>query len=859
MTHVTLRFKCGVGTSGDSSHHYGHHHPHSHDHHHHHHHHDNSSNWHPRHFNHEHENDDESYHSHDSHDSDPHELSNHHHHHHVDTLNSGSCVGSQTKYVDILIINDHKRYSLRGVDTEGQSASIFNVAYTAYFGGSIGGNVYPGVQQNGVFDCAIKLRLIGQLTYRSSNPQDLNYATGNSCGCNLCPQGAPGCLCADHEVSAACLLESLVDYTSKNSANQFALKQIFGSIDNFALFTEEDLSSSTVGIAFLRAMCGPNSANVEQVQGSIVYSGGVFAHELGHNFAMDHDGNTNEIMANSSSFATVHTAFSARSKQDINTFMTANGNEAVYTYGQARGTYTGNGECLEADSGVDKWESDICGNGRLDRGEECDVGFDFFDQDTCCNSDCTLQPGCQCGTTEPCCDAQGQLRSTTTVCRSAAHSTCDTAETCDGVNGQCPTDLFAIAGDSCTGTTVTGLTESGKCFKGTCRVPSDNCVFYQTQGFITADPDTCTTVCRNSNGAGVFGPVESGTPCGDGKQCRGESDDPNAVASCVDSSTLRFYHWFVVCGQSPVCRDETGNPVDNSLCEDSPPACSNDPTNQPTPFPTLDPTPYPSNYPSITPTSAPSRGPTVPGTTGYPTQNPVVPPTSVSPTSAPTQLQYFVEVTLAMEISAVTTSVQNLFRSQISARYQIPDDIFSLNFKAGSVVMTVTFNESGGGSNPQQSAQALASESPQTLSLILGTTVTLVGDARRAGDVTTPATDGDGNKSGDDGGGGTDIIVISVIAVVVVLAVALGLWYACCRKKDNAAAHRRRQRLFLGNQKNQSQNPQVQLAVAQVVVDGPTVKGRLPPGWTLQYTQDGNPYYFNSETGQSQWQRPIIV
>lgn len=38
----------------------------------------------------------------------------------------------------------------------------------------------------------------------------------------------------------------------------------------------------------------------------------------------------------------------------------------------------------------------VCGNSRVDAGEECDPGILYLSNDTCCNSDCTLKPGVQC-------------------------------------------------------------------------------------------------------------------------------------------------------------------------------------------------------------------------------------------------------------------------------------------------------------------------------------------------------------------------------------------------------------------------------------------------------------------------------
>lgn len=52
----------------------------------------------------------------------------------------------------------------------------------------------------------------------------------------------------------------------------------------------QDLSGSTVGIAFLNTMCGTASVGVVQEAGrSTTSSASTFAHELGHNFNLQHD------------------------------------------------------------------------------------------------------------------------------------------------------------------------------------------------------------------------------------------------------------------------------------------------------------------------------------------------------------------------------------------------------------------------------------------------------------------------------------------------------------------------------------------------------------------------------------------
>src|SRR5207249_4886098 len=71
-----------------------------------------------------------------------------------------------------------------------------------------------------------------------------------------------------------------------------------------------------------------------------------------------------------------------------------------------------------------------CGNGVVDSAsEQCDEGAANGSASSCCNSIC-------------------QLKTAGTVCRPAAGD-CDVAETCDGVNGACPSDAFVPSSTEC--------------------------------------------------------------------------------------------------------------------------------------------------------------------------------------------------------------------------------------------------------------------------------------------------------------------------------------------------------------------------------------------------------------------------
>lgn len=122
----------------------------------------------------------------------------------------------------------------------------------------------------------------------------------------------------------------------------------------------------------------------------------------------------------------------------------------------------------------------LCGNGKLDPGEECDCGT----SETCPNATraccdvyrCRLINGAECAT-GPCCEVtstargyQCRLRSAGSTCRPETGS-CDLPEFCDGNSEWCPADVYKIDGEPC-------YTEHGYksyCVRGGCRSSQDWC------------------------------------------------------------------------------------------------------------------------------------------------------------------------------------------------------------------------------------------------------------------------------------------------------------------------------------------------------------------------------------------------
>uniref|UniRef100_A0A670IT54 Uncharacterized protein n=1 Tax=Podarcis muralis TaxID=64176 RepID=A0A670IT54_PODMU len=88
-----------------------------------------------------------------------------------------------------------------------------------------------------------------------------------------------------------------------------------------------------------------------------------------------------------------------------------------------------------------------CGNGVLDKGEECDCGgTQRCRQNLCCNADCTLKPRAQCSS-GPCCK-NCHFRPSGDLCRIQINE-CDLPEYCSGKSEWCPNDVYMQDGTPC--------------------------------------------------------------------------------------------------------------------------------------------------------------------------------------------------------------------------------------------------------------------------------------------------------------------------------------------------------------------------------------------------------------------------
>lgn len=227
--------------------------------------------------------------------------------------------------------------------------------------------------------------------------------------------------------------------------------------DNAQLLTREQFEGGVVGKALKGPICTYEfSGGVSMDHSNIIaIVATTIAHEMGHNFGMEHD--TPEckcpddrciMSASSSSIAPTH--WSACSIDQLNLAF-----------------HHGMDHCLK-NKPAKLFDSPVCGNGFVEAGEQCDCGLPQYCNNTCCNPyTCMLYANASCATGE-CCDLQKcKPKNAGEICRSN-NGECDLPEYCTGESEYCPNDVYKRNTEVCENS-------DAFCYQGSCRSQNDQC------------------------------------------------------------------------------------------------------------------------------------------------------------------------------------------------------------------------------------------------------------------------------------------------------------------------------------------------------------------------------------------------
>uniref|UniRef100_A0A182IYD3 Disintegrin and metalloproteinase domain-containing protein 12 n=1 Tax=Anopheles atroparvus TaxID=41427 RepID=A0A182IYD3_ANOAO len=235
--------------------------------------------------------------------------------------------------------------------------------------------------------------------------------------------------------------------------------------DNAHLLTAVRFPDGVIGKAELGSMCSAaGSGGIAVVENFVVTPlATTLAHELGHNFNLDHDADECEaggpqcpgpgpciMEAKLRDAGDVPSRWSACSVDDLRESL-------------ARGL----GVCLR-NKPTRLLVRAVCGNGLLEPGEQCDCGRRDRCDNRCCDAKtCQLRANATCAT-GACCDLNTcQPRDPGSICR-AADGECDLPEYCDGQSELCPRDVFVRDASVCAG-------GAAYCYRGQCHTRDSQC------------------------------------------------------------------------------------------------------------------------------------------------------------------------------------------------------------------------------------------------------------------------------------------------------------------------------------------------------------------------------------------------
>ncbi|KAK7109317.1 disintegrin and metalloproteinase domain-containing protein 12-like [Littorina saxatilis] len=228
--------------------------------------------------------------------------------------------------------------------------------------------------------------------------------------------------------------------------------------DNAQLITGIFFDHGVVGKAIKGPICTHQfSGGVSMdYDGLVTLVATTMAHEMGHNFGMEHD---NDTKCSCPQDKCIMAATSGQISPQHWSSCSQNALQEAFELGMDY--------CLRNPPKT-IFQGPVCGNGFVEEGEECDCGLLQDCTNRCCNAtSCELHAQAECATGR-CCDLSTcKPRGAAALCRES-RGECDMPEYCDGGTEFCPPDVGVQDGQSCS---------SGQsyCYQGLCNTHNAQC------------------------------------------------------------------------------------------------------------------------------------------------------------------------------------------------------------------------------------------------------------------------------------------------------------------------------------------------------------------------------------------------
>ncbi|XP_066428989.1 disintegrin and metalloproteinase domain-containing protein 33-like [Eleutherodactylus coqui] len=311
--------------------------------------------------------------------------------------------------------------------------------------------------------------------------------------------------------------------------------------DNAQLITGVTFRGTTIGMAPLEGMCtADNSGGVSMDHSELaIGAAATMAHEIGHNFGMNHDQEHCCVEATAEQGGCIMAAatghpfprkFSSCSQQQLRNYFQKGGGMCLFNMPDTKDLVMGK----------------KCGNGFLEEGEQCDCGEPEECTNPCCNAkDCSLKGEAQCAHGDCCQNCK--LKSAGTLCREMSGA-CDLPEFCRGDDPFCPANVYMLDGSPC-------AYGEAYCVNGMCLTHEQQCVHLWGAGARPA-PDICFIDVNKAgdkygncgkDGQGQFVKCElKDSKCGK-IQCESSAQKPKHDNMVSMDTTIEFNRYKVKC------------------------------------------------------------------------------------------------------------------------------------------------------------------------------------------------------------------------------------------------------------------------------------------------------------------------